>query len=67
MATEIIEQFTNDEMGITSFVFKSTLVPGTFGVSLRDDDAEEFVPISNHGFPTLADAVTEAKRVAWVK
>jgi hypothetical protein len=59
--TTILHTFTNSENGISSFVFESHF--GGFGVSLRDDDAGEFVGASIHGFKTVDAAIAKAKEI----
>ena len=61
--TNILHTFTNKEDGVSSFVFVSNLGAGGFGVSLRDDDSGDFVPMSFHGFKTEEAAISKAREV----
>lgn len=59
MNTEIITSFTNKEYGITAFITKGAT---GFHVSLRDDDANEFVATVII-FKTLELAIAKAKEI----
>lgn len=54
----ILETFTNSDAGLTAFVSEHN--SGGFGVSLRDDEAGEFVGIVRI-FPTIETATAYAK------
>jgi hypothetical protein len=62
VANQIVTTITNDDDGISALVFHSLLVPGTYGVTLRDDDADMTIGRSVHGL-TQQDA--EAKGREW--
>ena len=61
--TAYLHQFTNAADGVTAMVFVSNHKAGGFGVSLRDDDAGEFVGVSHHGL-TLEAAIAKAQAIA---
>lgn len=61
MTTNILHSFTNAETGMTAFVVESAR--GGYGVSLRDDDAGEFVGFSTHGIKELEVAIAKARGV----
>lgn len=58
METVIVKTFSDPEMGITAFVFESSF--GGYGVSIRDDDAGEFLPGSRHNM-TIDQAMQYAR------
>ena len=62
--TQILRTFTNAGIGITAFVFVSEHKAGGFGVSLRDDDAEEMFPLTHHGIESLDAAIAQAMQAA---
>lgn len=59
--TKVLHSFTNSDTGMTAFVVESAR--GGYGVSLRDDDAGEFVGFSTHGIKELDAAIATAKGV----
>ncbi len=56
-------QFTNEDDGITTFVFPSAASPDKFNVTMRDNDSGEFVPHARIGM-TYAAAVALAQKWA---
>lgn len=63
--TTVISQHTNNDTNMTGFVFISTLRPGTFGASLKDEDSGEFLG-SFHGYETIEKAEAKAKFLAGI-
>ncbi len=59
-ADDIIEVFRDAEIGIAARVIHSRVVPGAYGVVLRDEQAGETVG-GRHGFKDYAKAVEYAK------
>lgn len=61
--TKILHTFTNQEAGMSAFVFKSAHKVGGFGVSVRDDESGLYLDVSFHGFKTLELAIAKAQEV----
>lgn len=65
MSTPILEsaiaKFANAADGITAYVWPCD--KGGYNVTLRDDDAGEFVPVSLRGVADLDAAKSHAKRM----
>ena len=56
---DIIEVFRDVELGLAARVIHSRVVPGTYGVALRDEQAGETVG-ARHGFKSYSNAVAYA-------